>query len=398
MKMTYDFDEIIEREESYSLKWDERQKRFGRADVIPMWVADMDFRVSEPVRQVCIRRAEHGIFGYTSKPASYFDAAIEFEKRRHGWDIERKSLGFALGIVPAIAELIREFTDEGDSILIQTPAYSQIYHIIESCRGRKVMENPLVNEEGYYTMDFADLEEKLKKGPKLMILCNPHNPVGRIWTEEELLKVHRLCLKYKVPVISDEIHGDLTLFSNEYTPSANLGEEIRANTVCCFSATKTFNLAGLQACMIVFHNPEWKKRFDSFWQGIDIDRNNCFSLVAMETAWREGDDWLDQVRDYIGKNMLFAKEYIDQNLPQLKFRVPEATYLAWIDFSALGLDQKELERFLVMEAGVGLSSGTEFGQEGTGFMRMNMATPRSNVEKALKQIKEAVDRGRYGIC
>ncbi len=389
--MKYNFDEIIDRKGTHAAKYDERKKKFKREDLIPLWIADMDFKTAQPIIDAMVKRAQHGIFGYVSKPDSYKEAAISFQKRRHNWDISKDEMSFAVGIVPALAELVREFTKEGDRVLIQTPVYPEFYEVVEAWEGRIVIENKLINDNGYYFIDFEDLEEKLKSSPKLMILCNPHNPVGRVWKKEELEKLGNLCVKYQVPLISDEIHGDLELFNNKYVPMWSLSKEIKDNTIVAFSATKTFNLAGLQACFIVFPKEEWKNRFDSYWIGLDIHRNNCFSLVAMETAWNEGDDWLDQVRAYIEENMKFAKEYIDKNIKGIKVQLPEATYLMWLDCKGLGLEPKKLEDFMVNKAGVALNNGSNFCRGLEGFMRMNVACPRSILEKALVQIKDAVE-------
>lgn len=389
--MKYNFDEVIDRRDFYSVKYDERMKKFGTDDVIPLWIADMDFRTAQPIIDAMIKRAEHGIFGYVSKPLSYKEAASEFQLRRHGWKLDPDTMSFAVGIVPAMAELVREFVQPGEKVLIQTPVYPEFYNVVEVWEGREVVENRLLEKDGWYDIDFEDFEEKLKSGVKLFILCNPHNPIGRIWTREELVKMGELCLKYNVPMISDEIHGDLELYGNKYTAFGTLSEELKKNTIICFAATKTFNLAGLQACSIVFHREDWKKRFDGFWSGLDIHRNNCFSLVAMEAAWRHGDEWLDQMLEYVGENMRFVKEYLEREIPQIKMTLPQATYLMWLDCRELGMDSKELNEFFVKKAKVGLNNGKDFCRSLDGYMRMNAAHPRAQLKQALEQIKEAVE-------
>ena len=396
--MRYNFDEMIDRKDFYSVKYDERMKKFGTDDVIPLWIADMDFRTAQPIIDAMIKRAEHGIFGYVSKPLSYKQAAAEFQMRRHGWKLDPDTMSFAVGIVPAMAELVREFTDPGEKVLIQTPVYPEFYNVVEVWEGREVVENRLLEKEGWYDIDFEDFEEKLKSGVKLFILCNPHNPIGRIWTMEELVRMGELCLKYNVPVISDEIHGDLELYGNKYTAFGTLSEELKKNTIICFAATKTFNLAGLQACSIVFHREDWKKRFDGFWSGLDIHRNNCFSLVAIEAAWRHGDEWLDQMLEYVGDNMKFVKEYLEREIPQIKMTIPQATYLMWLDCRELGMDSKELNDFFINKAKVGLNNGKDFCRSLDGYMRMNAAHPRAQLKQALEQIKEAVHQLTIGNC
>jgi cystathionine beta-lyase len=390
IRVKYNFDEVIDRRDFYSVKYDERMKKFGTDDVIPLWIADMDFRTAQPIIDAMIKRAEHGIFGYVSKPMSYKEAASEFQLRRHGWKLDPDTMSFAVGIVPAMAELVREFVQPGEKVLIQTPVYPEFYNVVEVWEGREVVENRLLEKDGWYDIDFEDFEEKLKSGVKLFILCNPHNPIGRIWTKEELVKMGELCLKYNVPMISDEIHGDLELYGNKYTAFGTLSEELKKNTIICFAATKTFNLAGLQACSIVFHREDWKKRFDGFWSGLDIHRNNCFSLVAMEAAWRHGDEWLDQMLEYVGENMRFVKEYLKREIPQIKMTLPQATYLMWLDCRELGMDSKELNEFFVKKAKVGLNNGKDFCRSLDGYMRMNAAHPRAQLKQALEQIKEAV--------
>lgn len=394
--MRYNFDEIIDRKDFYSVKYDERMKKFGTDDVIPLWIADMDFRTAQPIIDAMIKRAEHGIFGYVSKPLSYKEAAAEFQLRRHGWKLDPDTMSFAVGIVPAMAELVREFTEPGEKVLIQTPVYPEFYNVVEVWEGREVVENKLLEKDGWYDIDFEDFEEKLKSGVKLFILCNPHNPIGRIWTKEELVRMGELCLKYNVPVISDEIHGDLELYENKYTAFGTLSEELKKNTIICFAATKTFNLAGLQACSIVFHREDWKKRFDGFWGGLDIHRNNCFSLVAMEAAWRHGDEWLDQMLEYVGENMKFVKHYLEKEIPQIKMTIPQATYLMWLDCRELGMDSKELNEFFVKKAKVGMNNGKDFCRSLDGYMRMNAAHPRAQLKQALEQIKEAVHQLTMG--
>ncbi len=391
IRVKYNFDEVIDRRDFNSVKYDERMKKFGTDDVIPLWIADMDFRTAQPIIDAMIKRAEHGIFGYVSKPLSYKEAASEFQLRRHGWKLDPDTISFAVGIVPAMAELVREFVQPGEKVLIQTPVYPEFYNVVEVWEGREVVENKLLEKDGWYVIDFVDFEEKLKSGVKLFILCNPHNPIGRIWTKEELVKMGELCLKYNVPMISDEIHGDLELYGNKYTAFGTLSEELKKNTIICFAATKTFNLAGLQACSIVFHREDWKKRFDGFWSGLDIHRNNCFSLVAMEAAWRHGDEWLDQMLEYVGENMRFVKEYLEREIPQIKMTLPQATYLMWLDCRELGMDSKELNEFFVKKAKVGLNNGKDFCRSLDGYMRMNAAHPRAQLKQALEQIKEAVE-------
>ncbi|MCI5697903.1 MAG: pyridoxal phosphate-dependent aminotransferase [Clostridiales bacterium] len=396
--MKYDFNKTVAREDFCSVKYDNRGIVFGRHDVIPLWIADMDFTVAEPIVRACERRTKHGIFGYTSRPDDYYRAAASFMERRHGWNVPIETLSFCPGIVPALYSLIQIMSKPGDKILLQTPVYNCFHDVIKASEDRILLSNKLVKtEKGEfpYEIDFKDFEEKLSlEKPALFLLCNPHNPVGRVWTPDELFKMHRLCLEYNVPVISDEIHGDLELFGHKYTPSHTLGKEISKNTVVCFSASKTFNLAGLQASNLSFGNTKWKSSFDSYWSALHLDLNNCYSVEAFKAAWLYGDEWLDELLKYLEGNMIFIRDYAGKYIPELSVYLPEASYLMWLDFSSLNMTQDELCVFLVEEAGVGLSDGRSFDPDAIGFMRMNVASPRSVIERAMYQIREAVAKRR----
>jgi cystathionine beta-lyase len=391
--MQYNFDELIPRDGTDSLKYDERGQAFGTRDVIPLWVADMDFRTAQPVVDACVRRAEHGIFGYVAKSDSFFDAARGFEQRRHGWQPDEGCIATAPGVVPSLSELVRAFAEPGDSVVMQTPVYPEFYDVIDCWEGRKVVENRLiVSEDGACRMDYDGLEEILKKGPKLLLLCNPQNPLGRIWRREELLRLGELCLQYGVPIVSDEIHGDLELFGNHFVSMGTMPEEIRKNTVVCFSATKTFNLAGLQNNCVAFWRKDWQTRFMTGFKKYEIHRCNTFAMTAMRAAWTQGDEWLDQLLAYLSDNMTFLHDYLEKNIPEIKMRLPEITYLAWLDCRGLGFgdDDEALSRFFVEKAHLGLSSGAGFQRGMHGFMRLNAACPRSVLEKAMEQLNEAV--------
>ncbi len=298
-------------------------------------------------------------------------------------------ISFSPGVVPSMSILVRELTEPTDFVLIQTPVYSEFYDVVENW-GRKVIENPLKEIEGKYTIDFIDLEQKLAMKPKLFIFCNPHNPVGRVWTEQELKRVVELCIKYNVIIISDEIHSDLVLWGNKFIPTVHGCKGAEEQVITCLAASKTFNLAGLQASIVIFPNNELKQRFDYVWKGMDILRNNCFSLIATEVAYREGQEWLDQLIQYLQENMIFIDTYIKENIPQIKMVIPESTYLVWLDCRGLNMAQKELNEFMLNKAGLGLNSGDSFARKQEGFMRLNAACPRSVLEKALKQLEEAI--------
>ncbi len=389
--MMYDFDKIIDRKNNHSTKYNELMQKFGVDDIIPLWIADMDFATAEPVVRALKEKADHGIFGYVYRPDEYFDSFIRWQKRRYGWEVKKELLSFSIGIVPALGALIRQFSEKADKIVIQTPVYSVFYDINHD-NERTVIENRFIEKDGVYTPDFKDLEEKLKEKPKLLIFCNPQNPIGHVWSYEELKTIGDLCVKYNVPVISDEIHSDLTLWDNRHIPMASVSEEIRKNTITCTSTGKAFNVAGLQCATIVFNSLEEKKKFDRFWKDLEIHRNSPFNLVATMAAYTdEGEEYLIQLKKYLEDNIMFVHNYLKENIPQIKSNIPQATYLVWLDCRDLKLSQPDLEEFMLKKAKLGLNPGRVFQKGLEGFMRLNTACPRSVLKKAMKQLKEAVD-------
>lgn len=388
--MIYNFDEVIDRSRNRSAKYDEREKKFGREDVIPLWIADMDFKTAEPVIQALKKRAEEGIWGYTSRPDSYYDALCGWQERRNGWKIDREMISFSLGVVPALSSMVEVFTEPGDQILIQTPVYSEFYDVTESW-GRVVVENPLRERpEGGWEIDFEDFKEKAKTA-KLFFLCSPHNPLGIVWSREELAQMCRICGENQVIVVSDEIHSDLIFHGRKHIPTATLAQETGARVISCISGTKTFNLAGLQASATIFPDKELKEKFDRFWLNLDIHRNNAFSSIAMETAFNEGEEWLEQLLAYVDGNFQFIEEFCRNYIPQIKPNVPDATYLVWLDCRGLGLDDDSLRDFMIHKAGLGLNEGRSFGRSLSGFMRLNAACPRSVLRLAMEQLKAAAE-------
>ena len=389
MNMKYNFDEIIDRSHNRSDKYDEAGKKFGSRDVIPLLIADMDFKTAQRVIDALKARAEEGIWGYTSRPDSYYEAVCGWQKRRNGWDIDKSMISFNLGVVPALSSMVYVFTEPGDKVLIQTPVYSEFYDVTESW-GREVVESPLKEQDGRWIIDFEDFEEKAKEA-KVFFLCSPHNPLGIVWTREELERMCHICIANNVLIVSDEIHSDLVFHGKKHIPTATLSPEIAAHVISCISGTKTFNLAGLQASATIFPNQELKARFDKFWFNLDIHRNNAFSTIAMEVAFNEGEEWLEQLLEYIGGNFEFIKDYCAANIPEIKPNVPDATYLVWLDCRGLGMGNEELRDFMIRKAGLGLNEGWSFGRSLSGFMRLNAACPRPVLEKAMEQLKQAVD-------
>lgn len=386
--MKYDFDTFVDRSKNNAAKYDERIKKFGTDKVIPLWIADMDFKSPQPVIDALTARAQEGIWGYTSRPASYFEAICNWQQRRHGWTIDRSLVSWSLGVVPALSMLVKLFTPEGSKVLIQTPVYGEFYDVTEAWN-RTVVENKLVEKDGKWTVDWEDFEAKLPQ-VSMFLLCSPHNPLGIVWTREELTRMTDLCRKYGVLMVSDEIHSDLVFHGKTHIPTASLSEQVAGEVISCISGTKTFNLAGLQASTTVFPNMRMKELYDKAWMNMDIHRNNAFSLTAMEAAFNEGEEWLDQLLEYIDGNFNFIRDYCAAHIPQIKPNLPDATYLVWLDCRELGMSNEELRRFMIEKAGLGLNEGWSFGRSLNGFMRLNAACSRKVLEQAMKQLEEAV--------
>lgn len=386
--MKYDFDTVVDRSKNNAAKYDERIKKFGTDKVIPLWIADMDFKSPQPVIDALTARAQEGIWGYTSRPASYFEAICNWQQRRHGWTIDRSLVSWSLGVVPALSMLVKLFTPEGSKVLIQTPVYGEFYDVTEAWN-RTVVENKLVEKDGKWTVDWEDFEAKLPQ-VSMFLLCSPHNPLGIVWTREELTRMTDLCRKYGVLMVSDEIHSNLVFHGKTHIPTASLSEQVAGEVISCISGTKTFNLAGLQASTTVFPNMRMKELYDKAWMNMDIHRNNAFSLTAMEAAFNEGEEWLDQLLEYIDGNFNFIRDYCAAHIPQIKPNLPDATYLVWLDCRELGMSNEELRRFMIEKAGLGLNEGWSFGRSLNGFMRLNAACSRKVLEQAMKQLEEAV--------
>lgn len=389
--MKYDFDKIVDRSKNRSAKYDERVKNFGTDDVIPLWIADMDFKTAQPIIDACVKKAEEGIWGYTSRPESYFKAYADWQEKRNGWRPDTALFSWSLGVVPALTAIVRLFTGEHDKIMIQPPVYPEFYDVNE-LSGRRVAENNMIERDGRWEIDFEDFEEKAKDPlTKMFILCNPHNPLGKVWTKEELGRMLSICFENGVLVVSDEIHSDLIFHGKKHIPAAMALPGAENRVITCLSATKTFNLAGLQASATVFPNREMKDIFDRYWGSLDIHRNNAFSSVAMEAAFREGEEWLEQMLDYVSGNFDFIADYCKNRIPKIRPSMPDATYLVWLDCRELGLDDAALKEFMIKKAKLGLNPGSSFTRSLSGFMRLNAACPRSVLKKAMEQLEEAVN-------
>ena len=389
--MKYNFNERIDRSENHSAKWAEMEMKFGRSDLIPMWVADMDIKAAPEIVESMKKKVEQEIFGYVYRPDSYYKTATEWLKKRFGYEISPSSLIHSPGVVPSMSILVKMLTKTTDKILIQTPVYPPFASAVKD-NGKELVENPLIKDEkGYYTIDFEDLEKKLSLDEvKLFILCNPHNPVGRVWKKEELLKMGELCKKYNVRILADEIWRDLIMPGYKHTPMASLSKDIEDITITLFSPTKSFNLAGLQASFATFPRAEERKEFDNILGQMDVKRNNPFSLVAFETAYEKCEDWLEELILHIDGNMQYVVDFISEKLPEIKVVKPEGTYLMWLDFNGTKIPQDKIQEFLINEAKVAMNDGGSFGSNGKGFARMNVACPRYMVEEAMERIEKAL--------
>jgi len=387
---TFNFDQIIPRHATGCSKWDALEKVFGSKDVLPLWVADMDFPPPEAVITKINERASHPIYGYNTQEPSLYQSIVDWVKVRHGWEIERDWILLAPGVVPSIALSILALSEPGDGIIIQPPVYPPFFTTIKD-NEREIVLNPLLLKDGRYEIDFEDLEVKLSNPKnKLLLLCSPHNPVGRVWTEEELRKVYELCQKYKVDVLSDEIHNDLVFSEHKHTVFASLGTPVCKQSVTFMAASKTFNIAGLNSSFIIIPCQRRRALIERWMHRLHINRNNLFGVLATEAAYQEGDAWLDALLSYLEKNADVLVDFFQTRLPGVKVNKPEGTYLAWLDFRAYFTNAKELQHFLVHIAKVGLNSGANFGTQGEGFARINLATQRSVLLEALHRIEKAL--------
>jgi cystathionine beta-lyase len=386
--MDYNFDELIDRQNTDSIKYDLREAIFGREDVLPMWVADMDFRTPDFILEDLQKRLKHEILGYTLEPSGLREAIADWMSERHDWKIRREWIVTSPGVVPTLAIILYAFSEPNDEIIVQQPVYFPFFRTITN-NGRILINNPLTLRNGRYEMNLQDLTDKITEKTKMIFLCSPHNPGGRVWRRKELEEFSAICLEKDVLIISDEIHADLVLFGNKHTPTATLGKEIANRTITCMSSSKTFNTAGLSTSYVIISNSKMRGRYKDKLHDFHLDIGNIAGLVALESAYRKGATWLDQLLRYIEGNIEFLQDYIHTYMPDIKVMKPEGTYLVWLDFRKTSIDNKNLKNFLIREAGLGLSDGALFGQEGVGFQRLNVACPRSIIVKGLDNLKNA---------
>lgn len=387
------FDAYLERRGTGSIKWDGCNEKFGvpaAEEMIPMWIADMDFRSPREVIEAIVEKAKSQAYGYAVKPDSFFQAIIRWVERRYHWKVEKEWIIFTPGVIPGFHIAIQNFTKPGDGIIVQTPVYYPFMDGVKN-NGRKLVLNPLIERDGDWFMDFDDLEEQVKNPDnKMLILCNPHNPVGRAWTKEELEQLGTLCAENDVLLISDEIHADLIMNGSKHQAVCAISEAFQRNTITHYAPSKTFNTAGLQTAFVII--PDQKIR-ETFIEGLNANRIynlNWFSAAVLETAYNQCEGYVDALCAYVDANMDYMKQFLEQKLPMLKMNKPEATYMVWVDFRGTGLSTDEIEHFIAHKAHIGVDMGTWFGPGGEGYLRFNLACPRKILEKALQQLETAI--------
>ena len=385
----WNFDKPTGREGTDCIKYDRREEIFGAKDVIPMWVADMDFNTPDFIVESLQKRLDHPIYGYSFRPPEYFQSMIRWIKSRHNWSVEKEWISFCPGIVPALNFCTLAFTQTGDNIIVQPPVYFPFFSAAES-HGRNLIYNRLTESEGKWEMDFDSLTRVIDSKTKMIIISNPHNPIGRVWTPDELNHLANICLKHNIVIISDEIHCDLVLPGFTHTPMASLSKEIAENTVTLIAPSKTFNIAGLSTSSVIIQNPVLRKSFNRIVENLHIGSGNIFGNMASIAAYSYGHEWLDALLDYIDNNVEFVKDYCSKMIPEIIPVQPEATYMIWLDCRKLGMSGKDLLNFFVTKAGVGMNEGSTFGPGGEGFMRMNLGATHQTVIRAMEQIEKAV--------
>jgi cystathionine beta-lyase len=383
----YNFDEIIDRHGTNSVKWEGMTKMFGREELFPMWVADMDFKVPQEIVEAIKMRAEQGIFGYTFRPENFYNSIIGWMARRHNLDIKREWIVDGAGVVSALTIAVLAYTKPGDEIIVQPPVYYPFFRIIKN-NGRIIVNNPLKFENKRYSMDFEDLRKKITSRTKMVILCNPHNPVGRVWNHQEIGELLDICDKNDLILASDEIHSDFVYEPNTHT--SVLSFYSKANTVTFLAPNKTFNLAGIPSSIVVIPDKRLRDEFEITLENLDVETSNIFSIVATQAAYTYGDEWFDALLEYLTGNLKFLESFLDKEMPKVELIKPEGTYLAWLDFRRFGLSDENLSNLIIKKAHLALDDGNLFGIGGSGFQRMNIAMPRELLLTGLEKLKNAL--------
>ncbi|UOQ46428.1 pyridoxal phosphate-dependent aminotransferase [Halobacillus salinarum] len=384
------FTEVIPRRGTRSVKWDMAEELYQDKDVLPMWVADMDFKTPQAVTEALQERVSHGIFGYTVADHLFRDYIVSWLERRHDWKVDGDWISYSPGVIPSLHMIIQALTEKADAILIQTPVYPPFYSVVNE-HERTLVKNQLKLENDQYRIDFEDFEQKIiEHEVKVFILCNPHNPVGRVWTKEELMKMGDICVKHNVKIIADEIHADLVFKPNKHIPIASLSEEMKKMTITCLSPTKTFNLAGLQVSYLVTPDKSLREPVMNQFKQQGIHMLNTLGITALEAAYKDGDDWLEELLDTLEAHRDYVTERFEKETKSIRILPAEGTYLLWMDCRKLGFTQAELKKFMQKNAKVGLNDGASFGEEGNGFMRLNIAAPKDLIVEGTNRIINAV--------
>ena len=391
--MRWNFDEPARREGTNCIKYDLRKETFGSADVIPMWVADMDFNTPDFIIDSLAKRLEHKILGYSFRPPEYFSSIIDWSVTRHNWKIEKDWICFSPGIVPALNFCTLAYTHPGDSIIVQPPVYFPFFTAVES-HGRRLIYNNLKESGGNWEMDFENLRNSIDEKTKMLFLSNPHNPLGRVWFPDELSELVDICLENNILIVSDEIHCDLILPGFRHTPVASLSDKAAAITITCLAPSKTFNLAGMSTSSLVISDPALRKSFNSVVEKLHVGNGNIFGSVASVAAYTHGGEWLDELIIYLESNINYVMDHFRERIPEIIPLRAEATYMIWLNCKSLGMTGKELQNFFVTKAGVGMNEGSTFGPGGEGYMRMNLACPMNTVVIAMDQIEKAIKETR----
>ena len=387
--MKYNFDEIIDRKNTNSVKYDKLKHYFGKDDLLPFWVADTDFNVPQCISDAIINRANHAIYGYSFRGNECIKSVQNWLRNRHNWIVNEEWVSSSPGVVTALSLLLMSLTEKGDKIAVQPPVYHPFFHVVNDT-GRTLVHNPLIRTNNSYKMDFEHLEQLAKEGLKAIIISNPHNPVGRVWTKDELFKLGELAAIYDFLIISDEIHQDLIYKKHKHIVLASLSDDLANRTITCIAPSKTFNVAGLASSVIIIPNQQLKKTYEKLLCAMHLDSGNLFGHVAMQAGYEHGADWLEQLLDYLQGNVDFVRDFLEKNIPEIKLVEPEATYLLWLDCRRLGINSEKLNQILIEEGNLALNKGTTFGKEGNGYMRLNIGCPNSMLREGLEILSHTI--------
>jgi cysteine-S-conjugate beta-lyase len=381
----YNFDEIVNRKNTNCAKWDGLKKYFGYEDLNPLWVADMDFKTPSFINEAIIDAAKNSFYGYSIDSDGLYQSIINWQKNQHNWQINKEDIYMINGVVPAYSACIEAFSEEGDEVIVQTPIYPPLFKCVNA-NNRKIVVNELKNDNGYYTMDLEDLESKITPKTKILALCSPHNPVGRVWSKEELEKLANICIKHNITIISDEIHSDITF--KKFTPLASISEEIANQTITLNSAGKTFNIAGLNCAYAISKNKDILNKFKTIAQKREIQSINFFGYIATKAAYENGAKFVEELKKYLLSNIEFTKDYFKKKKMKIDFNIPEATYLLWLDFSKYNLAHNEIKNILLTKSKIALNDGVSFGNNGDKYFRLNLALSQKALEIALNQLSK----------